>query len=321
LYDFQPDRAIAAWEKARQLDPGFAVVHRNLGLAYWRIRQEAVKGIASLEAAVAANPKDPRYFYELDSLYEAGGVAHARRLEMLEKHHATVVQRADALLREVGLYILTGNYQKAVSLLSDRHFHLWEGEEEEAFNVHNLYVEALLLRGQQEFKAAHYQAALKDFEAALEYPDRFEIGRPHRSEGDLKVNYFIATAYEALGKPEKAKELYVQATRGRKGWTELSYYQGLAFQKLGQPAQAAAIFDGLIQHGRQRLTAKSSIDFFAKFGARQTEAAQKAQARYLIALGYLGKGLKTEARLELEKALQLDINNWGAQTMLATLRK
>jgi tetratricopeptide (TPR) repeat protein len=320
LYDFQPDRAIAAWEKGQQLDPGFAIAHRNLGLAYWRIRKDATKGIASLEKAVAANNKEPRYYFELDSLYEIGGVAHARRLEMLEKHHETVVQRDDALLREVGLHILTGNYQKALALLSNRHFHLWEGQEDEAFNVHNLYVAALLLQGQQEFKAANYQAALKDFEAALEYPDRFEIGRSQGGGSDLKVQFFIATAYEALGNREKAQSLYTQATQGKEAWTELRYYQGLAFQKLGQTTQAAANFDGLIRYGQQRLTAKSSIDFFAKFGARQTESAQKAQARYLIALGYLGKGQKAQARLELEKALQLDINNWGAQTMLATLR-
>ena len=44
LYDLQPERAIAEWEKARALDPGFARVHRNLAFAYARARGDLADG-------------------------------------------------------------------------------------------------------------------------------------------------------------------------------------------------------------------------------------------------------------------------------------
>ena len=320
LYDLQPEKAIRSWEKARSLDPSFPFVHRNLAMGYWRTQNDPVKGTASMEKAVATNPRDPRYFLELDTLYEAGGKPHAQRLAMLEKNHAVVTERDDSLLREIALLILAGNYDRAITMLSNRHFHLWEGGDDEASNVHNLYMASHLLRGQKLFKSGKHREALKDFEAALEYPDQFEIGRPYRGGRDLIAEYFIGTAYEALGDNAKARSYYEKAVAHPGGWSDLRYYQGLAYQHLGKSAQAGEIFAGLIRHGNQKLQSKSSIDFFAKFGARQNEAAQKAEAHYLIALGQLGNGTQDLARKELETALQLDLNHWGAQNMLATLK-
>lgn len=320
LFDLQPEKAIQSWEKALSLDPAFPFVHRNLAMGYWRTQKDPVKGTASMEKAVAANPRDPRYFLELDTLYEAGGKPHAQRLAMLEKNHAVVTKRDDSLLREIALLILAGNYDRAITLLSNRHFHLWEGGDDEASNVHNLYMAAHLLRGQKLFKAGKHREALEDFEAALEYPDPFEIGRPYRGGRDLIAEYFTGTAYEALGDKAKALSFYEKTVAHAGGWSDLRYYQGLAYRHLGKSAQAGEIFAGLIRYGNQKLQSKSSLDFFAKFGAGQNEAAQKAEAHYLIALGQLGKGTQDLARKELETALQLDLNHWGAQNMLATLK-
>ena len=71
LYDLQPGNAIEEWEKSTGLDDTFAIAHRNLGFAYARIENDVPKAIASLERAVACNPKDPRLYLELDQLYEA----------------------------------------------------------------------------------------------------------------------------------------------------------------------------------------------------------------------------------------------------------
>jgi tetratricopeptide (TPR) repeat protein len=34
LFDWQPEEAVKAWEQSARLDPSFAIVHRNLALAY-----------------------------------------------------------------------------------------------------------------------------------------------------------------------------------------------------------------------------------------------------------------------------------------------
>ena len=53
LYDLQPDRAIAAWERSRGLDPGFARVHRNLAFAYARARGDLTGAVVSQQKAVS----------------------------------------------------------------------------------------------------------------------------------------------------------------------------------------------------------------------------------------------------------------------------
>lgn len=309
LYNIQPEMAIAEWEESRNLDKTFSIVHRNLGLAYARVKNDMLKAIASLEKALACNRKDPRLYYELDLLYEAGGISPQKRLELLEKNHDIVMQRDDALSREITLCVQIGKYDRAIELMTRHHFHVWEG----GGRIHNVYVDAHLLRGQEHFAAKRYKEALRDYEAALEYPENLEVGRPFRGGRSSQVFYFIGTAYEALGNEEKAKEFYEKSVALRHGWSEICYYQGLAFQKLGRNEEASQMFDGLVKFGKERLKAAPSMDFFAKFGERQSAAIRRANAHYLLGLGYLGKGKRDEANAQFNKALELNIDHLGAK--------
>ena len=322
LYDVQPENAMIAWQESIKNDPSFAIAHRNLGLALARVKNDLPGGIARLERAVQCDPKEPRFYAELDTLYERASVPHQKRLASLEKNHETVRTRDDSLLREIGLKVMVGQYDQAIGLLENRHFHLWEGGDDELSNVHELNVDAHLLRGQESFRARKYQEALKDFEAALDYPDRFEMGRPYRGGREPQIYYLIGTAYEALGNAAQAKESYRKSLEMKLGRGDsrqpLLYFQGLSCRRLGQAAKAAQIFDDLIRNGQQRLRGQSA-DFFAKFGGARSESAEKAQAHYLTGLGYLGKGLTVQARQELEAAHRLDINHLGVQTQLAAL--
>jgi tetratricopeptide (TPR) repeat protein len=204
----------------------------------------------------------------------------------------------------------------------DHHFHLWEGQT----GIHDVYVDAHLLRGLQHFTAGRFAEALKDYEACLEYPDRFETGRP-RGPGAkaVEIHYFLGHAYEALHDAGRAKQHFEQAVgstqgsrprRGGDGRSEAAYYRAMAYRKLGQDARAAEILDGLIRSGQERLTAPAQVDFFAKFGFQQSDRARKAQAHYLIGLGQLGKGDWPAAKAEFQKAIELDASHLGARTML-----
>ena len=312
LYDLQPEEAIKEWEKSKQLDQSFSIVHRNLGLAYARILNDVTKAIASLEKAVACNSQDPRLYYELDLLYEAGGIAPEKRLELLEKNHEVVLQRDDSLSREILLLVQLGKYEKAIDLLSKRHFHVWEG----GGGIHNLYVDAHLWRGEEYFAARRYKEALNDYQAALEYPENLEVARPYRGGRDSQIYYFIGTAHEALGDKKRAAEFYKKSVEQKQGWSEIGYYQGLALRKLSKNKEAEQMFEGLIQTGKQRLETAPSMDFFAKFGEKQSALVRNAEAHYLVGLGCLGKGNKEEARAEFKKALELNINHSGAKRQL-----
>ena len=314
LYDNQPAKAIAAWERARDLDGSFALAHRNLALAYAQTQGDVPKAIASLEKAVSLNPKEPRFFYELDVLYEAGGAPVQRRLETLARNREIVAQRDDALTRLIVLYTVAGQPGDALDVLQHRRFHNWEGRGE----IHGIYVDALLRRGMASALAGKHAEALRDYEAALDYPANLEVGRPYRDRKAPQIHYFIATAHAALGDQAKARAaLELAVAQKETSPSEVQYYQALALQKLGQKDDANRIFTGLVKHGASQLQAGEAADYFAKFGERQSERARKAQAHYLAGLGHLGLGQKAEAKAQFTQALEQNPGHLGATIQLA----
>jgi tetratricopeptide (TPR) repeat protein len=323
LYDLQPERAIEAWERARSLDPGSALTNRNLAFAYARVRKDYGRAASLMETALARKP-DARFLFELDQINEWGGVAAEKRLAELEKHHDVAARRDDTLAREIRLNVQLGRYDRAFTLLADRHFHVWEGGGR--FSVRESYMLAHLLKGQEFMRARQYADALHNYQAALEYPERFSEGKPYYDESEHVIDYHIATAHDALGNQQAAIAAFEKAAgaaRGRHGIAsedpEVLYYQALAMRKLGRAAEADAIFDRLIKQGRETLATGGRVDYFAKFGERQSERARAAQGHYVLALGYLGAGKRTEAKAELEQAYKLNQNHLGAKTQLANL--
>jgi tetratricopeptide (TPR) repeat protein len=316
LYDMQPQEAVKLWEQSRKLDDSFATVHRNLGWAYYRTQKDAPKAISSYERAVACDATDPRLYVELDGLYETGNVSPEKRLALFEKNHATVAKRNDSFLREITVLVLAGRYDQAIDFLANNQFHVREGGGE----IHDVYVDAHLLRGLRYLKSGKANEALADFEAASQYPENLSVGRPQYDSRTPQLAYHIATAYEALGDAGNAKESYTKSAGQRGGRSsEVRFYQGLSHLKLGQKDKADEIFDELIEAGKQRLSEKPTEDFFAKFGEGQTPQARQASAHYMLALGYRGKGQTDQAKADLEAAVKLDASHLWARAQLAEL--
>ena len=325
LFDWQPAEAVKLWEKSVSLGATFPIVYRNLAIAYSHQEKniELDKAIASLEKAVSFEDKYAIHFFELDQLYEAAGTAPAKRLEMLEKNHATVTDRDDALSREISLKIFMGKYDEAVELMHGRKFNIWEGGAR--FSVNDCWTDAHLLRGHNNFAAGRYEEALVDYRASVEFPENLRASRARGTGRDAEVNYWIAKAYEALGVRDKAEKFWAESssaerTRGalRKESQGQRYYQALSLQKLGGEDNAEEIFRDLIESGKETLERTSSkIDFFAKFGEQQSQRSRLADAHYMAGLGYLGLNEKDKARQEFNKALEAGPDHLGAKTMLA----
>ena len=310
LYDLQPAAALRAWEKSAAMDPSFAMVHRNLALGYQQTGNEIGKAIVAMEKAVALDKNDARFLYELDTLYEAGNVTPVKRLAALEANPEVTALRSDVLAREARLYLLTGRPDQALQVLKTNRFHNWEGEED----IHNVYMDACLLQGQKEFKAGHTENGLKDYQAALEYPENLEVAQPYREPRLAEINYLMGQAYASLGDKAKAQEFYRQARDQKEtahGQAEMLYYQGRAALALGQRGQAAEFFDRLIAAGKKALNT-SEADFFAKFGQERSTNLRHADAHYLIGLAYLGKGDEGKAGSEFNQALKLNASHLGA---------
>ena len=311
LYDNQPAKAIEAWERARQLDDAFPTVHRNLAFAYSHVENDVPKAIAAMEKAIACDKSDPRLFYELDVLYEAGGVSPEKRLALFETNRQTVAQRDDALSRLIALYVRAGQHDKAIDLLTTHHFHTWEG----GGQIHDLYVDACLLRGRTAAAQRRHDEAVKDYEAALLYPENLEVGRPDRDKGLCRTQFLLGAAHEALNHTENAREYFEEAASMKLEVSDLSYYKGLALSKLGRQDEADGIFDNMISSAQPGDT----VEFFAKFGEEQAHNVKLARIHYLLALAYMGKGERAKARQELEKTLELDINHLWAGAYLSEL--
>jgi tetratricopeptide (TPR) repeat protein len=319
LYDRQPGAAIAAWEQSRRIEPRFAMLHRNLALAYARRQNDVQKAIPEFEAAFALQ-KDPRWMYELDELYQAAGVAPRTRLAFFEQHPKIAADRDDVLTRQIMLQVQTGDYDNALKLLGSRKFNIWEGA---SISAHDWYVDAHLLRGHRNLKAGRAQEALADYMAALEYPANLGSGKPYRDERVHVIEYAIGAAEERLGESAKAKEYYTKAAAGadaprragrrmRGDSAEVAYHRGLALVRLGDAGAAREIFEALVASGREQPSG-GAVDDFAKFGERTAANVSQARAHYVAGLGQLGLGHAAEARAEFEQAVKLDVNQmWAA---------
>ena len=304
FFEHQPEVAIELWKRAVRLDPELAIAFRNLGLAQARINNDVPLAISYYEKAIDLNKKDARLFYELDVLYEAENVDPQQRLDLLKRNRRTVSRRDDALARLTELQVLVGDYDAAIKTLTTHHFNVWEG----GGDIHNVFVNAHLLRGLSYLQAGHYTDALNDLLTATKYPDNLEVGRPIIDRKIGRANFFIGQAYEQLGKSEEAKKHY-RFVADLSAPDEFSFYQAQALLKLSKPEKANAIFDQLIERGKKRLESREEIDFFAKFGERGQQNRRLAHAHYLMALGYIGKQKEVQARAELSKAQSQNAND------------
>ncbi len=316
LYEGQPEAAIACWENAHRLDPNLAVLNRNLGLAYYKVRNDIPAATASLEAAAKLAPRDKRIRQELDQMYAAGNMAPEKRLTLIEKNQSLALASDELLSHEIELLVRLGRYDRALELLRTHHFHTWEGGGE----IHGVYVSACLQRGDSYLRRKDYKRALADFQAALEYPENLEVGRPADGGTECEVYYFLGLAYQGLGDKAKATESFQKALERKQPPSELLWAQGMAGLALGQDAEAAKAFEALQAEAARLLNPDQEAAFFAKFGHRATREGTLADAHYLTGLALAGRGDKSGAKAEFDKVLELDITHNGAAWQLARMK-
>jgi tetratricopeptide (TPR) repeat protein len=316
LYNKQPEKAIAFWEKAAQYDPRLAIVHRNLGWGHHHFEGDGQKAMAAYEKALALKRDDPMYYVELDQLYELGNVPIEKRLQLFAGANEVVRQREDAFARQIAVLTLGGQAEKAVEYLSDRAFTFNESSQ----RVYDIIADAHLALGLQYLKEGHYAKALKAFENA-EVPE--ELGFFGNSGNrNMQVKYFMGLTYEAMRKKSKARTQFRLNTELDPGTSPyVQYYQGLSYAKLGKKAEAEEIFQTLLREAEKEINQEpeEGIDFFAKFGGQQAENARLSEAYLLLGLGHKGLGDLQQASDYLQKAINLSASNLYAVLELQNL--
>lgn len=323
--------AVECWEKSKTLNIDYPTVHRNLSLAYFNKFNQPEKALEALEKAFALNQKDARVLLELDNLYKKVGVSPDERLAKLEKNIDLVEIRDDIYVEYITLLNTVGEVEKAYDLILQRKFHPWEGGEGK---ITKQYIYSIIEIGKRLLKKNAGVAAVELLKKALEYPHNLGEGKlPGTQENN--VNYFIGCGYMLLGDKDKASEYLKSASIGldepasamfyNDQPPEMIFYQGLALQKLGDSSAAIGKFNKLIDYGEKHLRDNVTLDYFAVsmpdflIFDENLNKKNAIHCYYLMGLGYFGKGMLAEARLEFEKALELDCNHQGVLAHIKTM--
>ncbi|MFP5230048.1 MAG: DUF5107 domain-containing protein [Acidobacteriota bacterium] len=326
LYDKRRhEEAMAAWEAAARLHPAFSITHRNLGIAYLNIRNDAPRAMASFDRALATNPHDARLLYERDQLWKRVGESPEKRLAELLCYPRLLSQRDDLSVELATLYNQTGSPDLALDLLLHRKFQPWEGGEG---LVLGQYVRARLLLGRS-LLHENADAALTQFLAALEIPDNLSEAR-HLLANPADIYYWIGEAYDRLGQKDDALAWWSRATRQKgdfqqmavRDLSDMTFWSGLASLRLGRKAEADALFQRLHDYSMELETAEPRIDYFATslptmlLFEDDLRRRNRIDALFLRAQAASGLDRATDAMDLLHQVLSLDKNHAGAADLL-----
>ncbi len=328
--------AIAMWRRAARLDPAFATVHRNLGIAEFNVLGRPLRALAAYRKAYRADPSDARVLYELDQLRKRLGHAPAARLRDLEARLAIVERRDDLTVEYVALLDRVGRYGDAAAVLRSRRFHPWEGGEglvSAQWEVaHRELARAALRSGDPAGAAipATAASAADLVRAAMTYPQNLGEGR-HLLTPQNELQYLLGACLRAAGDEVGAADWFARAAEPQ-GDPEAPaadgpYWQALALRALGDDAGADGRLADLAAAAAEQARAEVRIPYFATslptlllFDDDLTLRSQQ-EALYLDGLVLLGQGRVEDARTRFEALLAARPDHLDAALRLTELAR
>jgi len=217
------------------------------------------------------------------------------------------------------LYNQTGQHQKALAMVSSRHFQPWEGGEGGPLGQH---VRSHLALGRRALADGEAPTACEHFAAAMKAPENLGEAR-HLLANQSDLHYWFGVALERAGQARQAREHWRAAATFKgdfqemsvRAFSEMTYYSALAWQSLGQPARARKLFSALLAHGRRLQTTEARIDYFATslptmlLFEDDLQFRQETTALFLQAQAHLGVGRARRARTLLRAVLRRDPNH------------
>lgn len=315
-YNKQPDRAMTEWEQCILREPSFAMAWRNLGWAHWLHTKRYDEAAKYYRRAIELAPQEALFLEEIDQVYEAKGEDVQVRYDLLKSRHDVCTKRYYPLAAEVITGIFVGDYDYVLELLEECYFPTREG----VANFHDVYVDALLLAGEEKFAAGQRHEALRLFESAFDYPENHQVFLvDKRTPRDAQIHYFIGRACERIGSRSEAMKHYRKAAAVDTKKTDYRYWQGLALARLGRKAEAEALFEALAAAGQAGIV-EDYVNFYGAEGTTgKTVATINTKAYYTQGLGHLGLGNAAEALRCFEKSVALKPDNLWAAVMLRNL--
>lgn len=302
LYDHRPEEAIIAWDEAAKIDSDFPMLWRNLAFGAFHHQKNPEKAIEYLTKALIDSPDHPYWYSELAEYYEASDRDPRECLAILDSHIETVKRDVAAPKDLVNLYNLTGEYDKAIDLLTTHHFRTWEGGRE----IYWYYVDAHVLKALALMKENKDKEAVEYLKKALLYPENLEVGKPLDDERNAMIYYVMAQAMERTGNRKEAQQYYRNCVEAKNShaWPDLKYYQALALQRMGDSAKAIELLDHLAAEVRRRVESLGPVSGIGvEEGGTVANMKSLSEGYYLQGLASLGKGKELEAEEFFIKSL------------------
>ncbi|TYA74683.1 DUF5107 domain-containing protein [Seonamhaeicola marinus] len=313
LYNNRKEEAIEAWKKASTLDDNLAMAWRNLAFGAYYHEKNMEKAINLISKAIAKNNSIPLWYSELSKYFDVSKTDYKRCLAVLENNLETVRKDVQAPKTLVALYNIDGSYDKALDFLKSHRFRTWEGGRE----IYWRYVDANILKALQLADNGEFDNAIKHLNAAMEYPENLEVGKPTHDEKNAMIHYFKGEVYTKMGNKRKAKESYTKSTSSVNNWRmyDLLYFQAQSYKKLGDKAKAEELFNSLIEKAHAYRDKGAGNTLIAVEEASATNNKLMSHSYYLEALGNKGLGNTSIANTFFDKALNEYQNNLWAKIM------
>lgn len=302
--------AIDNWKKSVENNPDLAVSYRNIGMGYFQYYDDIQNAISYYEKAIDLTKEEAIYYSELDDLYELNNSPIEKRLKLFQGQNDVVKARDDAFIRQIAVLTMAGLPKQSVEYLNGVEFTYREGSS----RVRETIIDAQLMLGKEYFNNKEYDKALKHFLEA-QIPEE-EAGSSRLGNRNMQINYFIGTAYEALGDITNANIFYKKsAIKSSGALNVMNYYQGLSLIKLGNNVNAKNVFESMIEHANIQLNSEYS-DFGVKFGGREAGNVRKSRFYTVRGLAYKGLNNIKRAKDDLNTAVELSYSNIWANTEL-----
>ncbi|HPO13568.1 MAG TPA: DUF5107 domain-containing protein [Candidatus Hydrogenedentes bacterium] len=196
------DDALPLWEKAAELDASLHTAWRLLGMNAWKRANDLVKAEAYYRKAIAAQPADQSLYGDLAVIL----TKLERRpdaIKLVETIPSGVTPRADTTAWLAQAYLDEKRLDDCIDLLRRVRFSNREG----GTLPHDVYVQALTVRGKQRFEAKQYEGALEDFQASITYPENLAVGAKYKLV-DAETRYWIGKTLLALNRPGEARAAF-----------------------------------------------------------------------------------------------------------------
>ena len=313
FYDKRPDEAVKSWQKAIEIKNNFPMVLRNLSFGAFYNEKNINKSVELIKKAIAEDRNHPRWYAELESYYDASQHDFRECLSIMEKNIDIVKMDVTAPQVLVKLYNLNGEYDKAIALLESHHFRTWEGGRE----IHNFFVDTHTLKALELMSQNQNEAAIKELNTALLYPENLEVGKPLDDERNAMLYYFMGKAYNNINQKKKAKESFTKSTvaKSSRQWQDMAYYQAMSFIELGNSEKGKEMFGELIERGESILKRGSGT---SGIGVEEASSQNRtsSNANYLKALGSKGLGENEKAKSLFQESLKAYNNNLWAKYYL-----